>query len=159
MRFSSRVAVANSCIALLICGFDGPARSQITTSPPNTTSVLPGVMVEAPEAKHKLRQHAVVHNAASHLTSTHTSSADPTSVTAKLAKLASATSSCAGGCQTSFRTGNAPWHGCSWSAGVLSPTCRNTGGFKTYNECSEAGLLMGWRSGEVTWYCSSLALK
>lgn len=159
MRFSSRVAVASLWIALLICGLDGSARSQTTTSPPNATSVLPGVMVEAPEAKHKLRQHAAGHDAASHLTSTHTPSADPTSVTAKLGKLASATSSCAGGCQTSFRTGNAPWHGCSWSAGVMSSTCRNTGGFKTYNECTEAGMLMGWRSGEVTWYCSSLALK
>lgn len=78
---------------------------------------------------------------------------------AQLAKIASNTGSCVGGCQSSFRSGNEPWHGCSISGGVYSPTCRNTGNFKTYDECKEAGRITGWRSGETSWYCSSLALK
>jgi hypothetical protein len=41
----------------------------------------------------------------------------------------------------------------------LSPTCRNIGNYKTFNECREAGLLTGWRVNEVPWYCASLALK
>jgi hypothetical protein len=41
----------------------------------------------------------------------------------------------------------------------LSSTCRNVANFKTYEECRETGLLMGWRSSETPWYCSSLALK
>jgi len=78
----------------------------------------------------------------------------------KLAKLESISGSCVDGCQTSFRTGNAPWRGCSssgWPA--LSTTCRNVFHFKTYAECSGTGLLLGWQSREITWYCTSLALK
>ncbi|MCS3730253.1 hypothetical protein [Bradyrhizobium betae] len=78
----------------------------------------------------------------------------------KLAKLESISGSCVDGCQTSFRTGNAPWRGCSasgWPA--LSTTCRNIYHFKTYAECTGTGLLLGWQSRELTWYCSSLALK
>jgi hypothetical protein len=60
---------------------------------------------------------------------------------------------------TSFKTGDAPWHGCSWSSGMLSQTCRNVGNYKTYAECTEAGLATGWRVNEIPWYCSSLALK
>jgi hypothetical protein len=49
---------------------------------------------------------------------------------------------------TSFRTANAPWVGCSISAGRYSPTCRNVGNYKTYIECKEAGLKVGWRDSE-----------
>jgi hypothetical protein len=41
----------------------------------------------------------------------------------------------------------------------LSTTCRNVYHFKTYTECSGTGLLLGWQSREITWYCTSLALK
>jgi hypothetical protein len=42
---------------------------------------------------------------------------------------------------------------------VYSSTCRNTGNFKTYDQCETAGKIMGWRSNEYAWYCTSLALK
>ena len=71
-----------------------------------------------------------------------------------------ATGSCAGGCATSFRSGNAPWIGCSGSGWpALSSTCRNVGNWKTYAACMEDGLKVGWKGSENTWYCSSLGLK
>jgi hypothetical protein len=44
------------------------------------------------------------------------------------------------------------------SGGVYSPTCRNVNNFKTYAECQEYGLLLGWTSGEILGYCTSLAV-
>lgn len=87
------------------------------------------------------------------------STAAPVSDAAKLAKLERETGSCVGGCQSSFKTGNQPWVGCNVSGGVYSFTCRNVGNYKTYDECKEAGRITGWRSGETSAYCSSLALK
>jgi hypothetical protein len=60
---------------------------------------------------------------------------------------------------TSFRSGNAPWNGCSVSGGGYSSTCRNTRNYKTYSECTEGGLILGWRNTEVAWNCTSLGLK
>ncbi len=71
-----------------------------------------------------------------------------------------ATGSCAGGCASSFRSGNTPWVGCSGSGWpALSPTCRNVANWKTYAACMEDGLKVGWKSSENGWYCSSLGLK
>jgi hypothetical protein len=53
----------------------------------------------------------------------------------------------------------APWVGCSGSSGMHSPTCKNVGNWTSYAECMEAGLKIGWRNGENSWYCSSLGLK
>jgi uncharacterized membrane protein len=75
------------------------------------------------------------------------------------AAAANAAGGCVGGCPSSFRSGNAPWVGCSGSSGMYSPTCRNVGNWKTYATCMEDGLKVGWRSSENTWYCSSLGLK
>jgi hypothetical protein len=158
MRFSvlfvASLAVAILSIALLLCGLSGTAMSQ-TATPSGATTSLPNVMVEAP------KQRAVARSTVSPRTSpiTPTPSASPMSVAARLAKLAKTTGSCVDGCQTSFRSGDAPWHGCSVSAGTYSPTCRNAGNFKTYAECTEVSLLVGWRGNEASWYCSSLALK
>ena len=163
MRFSSRVFVANSCIALLMCGFGGPAVSQTATSTANATRTLPTVTVYAPTVRPNLRSQAAARSAVHHRTSTTTVQTILTASTSdseKLAKLASITGSCVGGCVTSFRSGNDPWHGCSVSSWpALSPTCRNVAGFKTYEECRGIGLLTGWRGTEIPWYCSSLALK
>ncbi len=162
MRFSSRVFVANSCIALLMCGFGGPAVSQTATSTANATRTLPTVTVNAPTVRPRSRAQAVVRGVV-HRTSTTTAQtilAASTSDFEKLAMLANITGSCVGGCVTSFRSGNDPWHGCSVSSWPSpSPTCRNVAGFKTYEECRGIGLLMGWRGNEIPWYCSSLALK
>ena len=73
---------------------------------------------------------------------------------------ANAAGGCVGGCPTSFRSGNAPWIGCSGSGWpALSSTCRNVGNWKTYAGCMEDGLKVGWKGSENTWYCSSLGLK
>ena len=168
MRFSSLFvasrAVAILSIAPLLCGLSGTAMSQTATPSGGATTSLPNIVVEAPKhvaRPQKPEQRAVARSTVSPGTSptTPTPSASPTSISAKLAKLASATGSCVGGCQTSFRSGNDPWHGCSVSSGTLSSTCRNVGNYKTYEECREAGVITGWRAPEISWYCSSLALK
>jgi len=68
-----------------------------------------------------------------------------------------------GGCVTSSGSGGQPWVGCSGSSGMLSSTCQNRGPggipYKTYAQCLGAGLNAGWRTSEVSWYCSSIALK
>jgi hypothetical protein len=165
MRFSSRFIgiPAVAILSIALCGLSGAAMSQTATP---AAAPLPDIVVDAPKhvaRSHKPTQRAVARSTASHPTSVTAqapSGAREESVSAKLAKLERNTGSCAGGCQSSFRSGNEPWHGCngsSWPA--LSPTCRNVGNYKTYNECREAGLLTGWRVNEVPWYCSSLALK
>jgi hypothetical protein len=42
---------------------------------------------------------------------------------------------------------------------VYSSTCRNTRNYKTYSECTEGGLILGWRNAEAAWGCTSLGLK
>ena len=130
-----------------------------------TTTSLPNVVVEAPgqvarPQKQKLR--AITRSTASPRTSATTptpSTSQMSPAERELAKLPNAiTGSCVGGCQTSFRSGDRPWVGCSWSSSMLSPTCRNEGHYKTYNACTTAALAIGWRGVEVSWYCSSLAL-
>ena len=159
---AASLAVACSSIGLL-CSLNDAAMSQTATG---SATVLPGVMVQAPKHVTRPGHHVVsrstgVRSVVSRRSSpiTQTASASD-SVLVKLARLEKATGSCVGGCQTSFKYGNEPWHGCSgtgWPA--PSPTCRNVGNYKTYNECVEAGLLTGWRNSDVGWYCSSLALK
>jgi hypothetical protein len=165
LRFVAGLAVAILSISLL-CGTSDQAMSQPT---PESTTVLPNVTVDAPKHRARPRPVVIPHRTAlrrTPQTTARTASATPDavpakdSVTAKLAKLASATGSCVGGCQSSFRSGDKPWVGCSGSSWpALSSTCRNVGGYKTYAECTEAGLLTGWRNNEIPWYCASLGLK
>ncbi|WP_426613314.1 hypothetical protein [Bradyrhizobium sp. McL0616] len=158
-RFVARPAVAIPSIALLLCALSGTAMSQ----PTPTDNQLPGVTVDAP--KQVARPHRPAHHSAARSTTSRPGSAAPTipassvSEAAQLAKLATTMGNCVDGCQTSFRYGNAPWHGCSISSGGYSQTCRNAGNFKTYDECKEAGRITGWRTAEASWYCTSLALK
>jgi hypothetical protein len=64
------------------------------------------------------------------------------------------------GANSSFRSGNAPWVGCSIGLGWgFSSTCRNLANFKTYAECQEGVAKQGGRSIESWWYCSSLGFK
>jgi hypothetical protein len=172
MRFSSRFipspAVAISSLALLLCGLSGTAMSQTATA---SNSSLPSITVDAPKPvarPYKPIQRAVAHNTVRrtvrHTVSPATSPTTPftaaqESVLAKLQRLERSSGSCVGGCATSFKYGDAPWHGCSVSGGTISSTCRNTANYKTYSECTETGLLIGWRVGDVSWYCTSLALK
>jgi hypothetical protein len=162
MKASSLFAAGLAILPL--CGLSGTAMSQTATPSGVATTSLPNIVVEAPKQvgrPQKPNHRAVARSTVSPRTSpsTPTPSASPMSVAAQLAKLAKTTGSCVDGCQTSFRTGDAPWHGCSVSAGTYSPTCRNAGNFKTYAECTEVSLLVGWRGNESSWYCTSLALK
>ena len=165
MRFSSlfvtSLAIATTSIALFLFGLSGTAMSQTATP---SAAPLPDIVVDAPKRvarPHKPERHAVARSTVSRRASATAQAPSGTSdaVSAKLAKLAAATGSCAGGCQSSFKTEKEPWHGCSLSSGTWLQCCRNVGNYKTYNECREAGLLTGWRVNEVPWYCSSLALK
>ena len=157
-RFVARPAVALPSIALLLCGLSGTAMSQPT--PLAGADTLPGVTVDAP--KQAVRPHRSAHHLATRSTGTSsaisTASTASMSDTAKLAKLERETGSCVGGCQSSFKTADKPWVGCSATGGVYSATCRNVGNYKSYEECKEAGRVTGWRSGETMGYCSSLAL-
>jgi hypothetical protein len=166
MRFSS-LFVASRVIAILSiagCGLSGTAMALPATLSGGATTALPDVVVEAPKQAARPqnpKQRAVAHSTGSPRTSptAPTPSASPVLPTAQLTKLANAAGSCVGGCVTSFRSGTAPWVGCSWSAGTYSSTCRNVGNYKTYVECTEAGRITGWRVAETSWYCTSLALK
>lgn len=162
--FVAGLAVVTLSIGAL-CGLSHPAMSQPTTE---SATVLPNVTVDAPKQRVRPKPVTIERRTVLRRTSpaaqTASSAPEPASgndsVTAKLARLASATGSCVGGCQSSFRSGDKPWVGCSGSSGPSpSFTCRNVGGYKTYEECRQAGLITGWRTTEVPWYCSSLALK
>ena len=159
-RLVARPVVALSSIALLLCCLSGTAMSQPTPS----DTQLPGVTVDAPKQMAKPHRqvptrHAVARGVVSRTApAISTASVAPTSDAAKLAKLERETGSCAGGCQSSFRTADKPWVGCNASGGVYSSTCRNVGNYKSYDECKEAGRVTGWRSGETSAYCSSVAL-
>lgn len=162
--FAANKAVVISSIALSLYCLNGAAMSQPTPEGTDVTP-LPGITVQAPKPRH----HAVEPDIVSHRTSptrhatssvAHETSANPNEpILEKIARLGRNTSSCADGCQSSFPYGKDPWHGCNASGGVFSFTCRNVGNYKTYAECQDAGLTLGWRNQEFLYYCSSLALK
>ena len=157
LRFVARPAVVVSSIAVLLCALGGTAMSQPT---PTVDTQIPGVTVDAP--KQAVRPHRPSHHVTAGRTISRTSpaiaTAAPMTDAARLAKLERETGSCAGGCQSSFKTADKPWVGCNASGGVYSATCRNVGNYKSYDECKEAGRITGWRSGETSAYCSSVAL-
>jgi hypothetical protein len=163
MRFPSpfvmSLAVASTSVALLLCGLSGTAMSQTATP---AAAPLPDIVVEAPKrvVRQRPQHHAVAHSTVSRRASitAQAPSGASDSVSAKLAKLAAATGSCAGGCQSSFKSEKEPWHGCSLSSGTWLQFCRNVGNYKTYNECFDAGLTTGWRPNEAGGYCRVLAM-
>jgi hypothetical protein len=165
MRFSS-IFVTGPAVAILsvelLCGLSGTAMSQTAIAPGNVPRLLPTLRVQEPKRVVRPRaHHAVARSTVSRQTSqTAQTPSAPESISAKLAQLEKTASSCAGGCATSFRSGDKPWVGCSVSGWpTVSPTCRNVANYKSYAECVDAGLIVGWRTNEVGWYCSSLALK
>jgi hypothetical protein len=73
---------------------------------------------------------------------------------------AEATRVTTGPAASSFRSGNAPWVGCSIGLGWgFSSTCRNLANYKTYAECQTGVAKSGATSLESWWYCSSLGFK
>jgi hypothetical protein len=160
MRLSPSL-VARSPVAILstvlLCGLNGTAVSQTATG---SATPLPAIMIDAPkQVARPNRPKLVTTTVASRPTPPTSQTPSPAqgSVLATLAALEKTSSNCTDGCQTSFKSGNAPWNGCNASGGVFSPTCRNVRNFKTYSECVENGLLLGYRSGEQWAYCTSLA--
>jgi hypothetical protein len=162
MRFLSlfvvSLAVSILSIVPLPCGLSGTAMSHAATPSGGATTSLPNVVVEAPrQVARPQKQRAVARSTVSPQTSP---TAPTPSEMPPAAQLPNAAGSCAGGCATSFRSGNAPWVGCSGSGWpVLSPTCRNVANWKTYTACMDDSVKIGWKGTESTWYCSSLGLK
>ena len=77
----------------------------------------------------------------------------------RIASLEKSASSCNGGCATSFKSGNAPWVGCSESGGyfsTFSATCTDTLTYKSYAECKETKVFLGWDNNRAWWYCTSM---
>lgn len=164
MRLSSGFVAPLAVVVLSISLLSGAAVSQTATGSPT----LPAVTVVAPKQlarPHRARQAA--NNVASRRIIRATQepaqapaqrpSAAPNSTLAKLAELERTSSNCTDGCQTSFKYGNQLWNGCSTTGDTFSPTCRNVRNFKTYEECTEHGLFIGWNRSAVWWYCTSLA--
>jgi hypothetical protein len=173
-RFAAPSAIAILSIALL-CSPSGTALSQTATG---SATPLPAVTIEAP--KQVARPHTPERQANS-VTSHRTVAshrASPTaqapssisqvrpgpagSVLGRLAKLEKSSSSCNGGCETSFKTGNAPWVGCSFSTGgyataLPSPTCTDTLTYKSFLDCMEKKQFTGWDSNRAGLICRSLA--
>jgi len=177
MRSSSSF-VAPAAIAILstalLCSLSGTAMSQTATG---SATPLPGVTVEAPKQVARPHRTAVgpqrsarvantsarvANTVASRRTSStaQTPSAAPDSALGKLAKLEKASSSCNGGCETSFKSGKDPWVGCSLSGGyfsTFSATCRDTLTYKSYADCMDTKVFVGWERNRAWWYCTSLA--
>jgi hypothetical protein len=169
MRLSSRF-VAPSAVAILstalLCGLSGPAVSQTATG----VTSLPTVTVIAP--KQAARPHRPERVAPRRTSSTartptaQTSSATPEAIVdgpgsplGKLARLEKLSSSCNDGCETSFKTGNAPWVGCSESAGyfgTFSATCKDTLTYASYRGCMDTKMFLGWDRNRSWWYCTSM---
>jgi hypothetical protein len=162
---SSFVAPSVVAVAATIL-VSGPAISQITTGPAST---LPSVTVDAPKQlarpdASKPRANAAPTRQRSSVgpSTAQTPSVAPDSVQGRIAKLEREASSCNGGCQTSFKTANAPWVGCSFGAGEAagvgpySLTCTDTLNYATYMDCTTTKTFLGWGAREARWHCTSL---
>lgn len=179
MRLSSSYA-ALSAIALLSTVLLCDTAASQTAS--GSAAPLPGITVQAPkQVARPQRPVRAVNTAVSRRTSSaartatsagHTSTArrlpatadavveGPGSALGKLATLEKMSSSCNGGCETSVKTGDAPWVGCSLSGGyfsTFSATCRDTLTYASYRGCMDTKIFTGWDRNRAWWYCTSLA--
>jgi hypothetical protein len=162
---SSLSFVVPSAIAILSTTLlSGTAASQTAT---DAATLLPTITIEAPKHVARPRQAARPAQGATGATvasrpTAATHQAPPAaqgSVLAKIAALEKASSSCNGGCETSFRSGNEPWVGCSEAGGLFhtfSATCRDTLTYKTYVECKETKVFLGLDRNKAWWLCTSL---
>src|ERR1700730_10772492 len=158
MRLSSSVVAPSAAAVLATVLLCGPAASQTATG---SATSLPGITVVAP--KQVARPHRPKQEANTEIyrqTSIgQTPSAAPDSVQGKLAKLEKASSSCNGGCETSFKSGKAPWIGCSLTGPEFtnhSSTCTDTLTYKDYADCHDTKAFLGWDRKAIWWHCSSL---
>jgi hypothetical protein len=166
MRLSSSFVAPSAVAVLSTVLLFGPATSQTATP---ATAPLPTITVEAPKQVARPHRPKQVENAvASRRASStarapsstgQTQAAAPGSILGRIAKLEKSASSCNGGCETSFKSGNAPWVGCSLSGGYFSTyssTCRDTLTYKSFLDCTETKVFLGWETRRVLWYCNSL---
>lgn len=163
MRLSLGFAVPSVVATLstvLLCSSSGTAMSQ-----PTPNSSLPAISVEAPKARPTVVPRQGPTTVTSHHRTSGSSSGQspmfaPGSVMGRLAKLEREARSCNGGCETSFRVGNAPWIGCNMASGVdnslFSATCTDTLSYRTYAQCVETKAFLGAQSRESRWLCTSL---
>ena len=162
MRSSSSF-VAPSAIAILstalLCGLSGTAMSQPETG---VADPVPSITVVAPKQVARPAQRpARAATVASRLTAPTAQTPAKGSVLARIAELEKAASSCNGGCETSCKTGNAPWVGCSETGPEVtnfSGTCRDTLSYKTYLECKETKMFLGADQKKAWWLCTSLLI-
>ena|ERR1700761_2270551 len=172
MRLSSSFIASAAVAALSTVLLYGPAASQT-----NAGGTLPDITVAAPKqaAPHvsKPTETRVTSHRATRIAHGPSSGAQTPSSTgrsasgargpvmARIAGLEARASSCNGGCETSVRTGNAPWIGCSESSGdyangQFSTTCRDTLSYKHYADCMETKTFLGWDLRRARWHCSGL---
>jgi hypothetical protein len=155
MRLSSSVVASSAAAVLATVLLCGPAVSQPTT---DSIPSLPSITVErVAKPPHRPTQVANLTRPVSFVVLAPT--ALPDSIQGKLATLEKASSSCNGGCETSFKSGNAPWVGCSQTGPEvtnLSSTCTDTLTYKDYADCHDTKALLGWDRKAVWWQCSSL---
>jgi hypothetical protein len=156
--------------SVLLCVPSGTAVSQTATG---SAATLPDITVQAPKQVTRRQQSETprrprVANTSRRTSPTsqtsssisHVPSGPPGSTLGRLAKLEKSSSSCNGGCETSFKTGNAPWVGCSYSGGwwsTYSATCTDTLTYTSYENCVETKVFLGWEHYKAKWICSSLA--
>lgn len=179
MRLSSRV-VAPLAVAILVSALLCDRAASQTAA--GSAASLPSITVQAPKQVARPRRPVRETNTtASRRTAStartrsspgQTSTAQTSPATAdavvdgtgsaltKLARLEKMSSSCNGGCETSFKTGDAPWVGCSLSGGyfsTFSPTCRDTLTYASYRGCMDTKIFTGWDRNRAWWYCTSLS--
>ncbi|TAI60884.1 hypothetical protein CWO89_38255 [Bradyrhizobium sp. Leo170] len=171
MRLSSSLLAPSAVATLstaLLCALGGTAVSQTTSG-----STLPSVTVEAPKqtARPPLREERAANTGAVHRrgratrTTAQTARRTPSTaqgpVMAKLARLEREASSCNDGCESSFKRGKDPWVGCSESSGyysVFSATCKDTLTYKSYVDCGETKMFLGWDRQRAWWYCNGMQI-
>ncbi len=164
MRLSSTVVASSAAAVLATVLLCGPAVSQITPGPATS---LQGVTVDAPKQATRLPRSKATADAPSSRrapsaaqTASSTTSAPPTgSVEERLAKLQMTSSSCNGGCETSFKSAKAPWVGCALSGQEFShfdPACSDTLKYRDYADCAGTKAFLGWDRNKVWLHCTSL---
>jgi hypothetical protein len=166
MRLSSGFVAPSAVAVLSTVLLWGPAASQTATP---AAAPLPTITVDAPkQASRPHRPKEVASTVASRRASSaarapsssgQTREAAQGPILRRIAKLEKAATSCNGGCETSFKSGNAPWVGCSISGGYFSTyssTCRDTLTYKSFLDCTETKVFLGWETRRVLWYCNSL---
>jgi hypothetical protein len=159
MRLSSSVVAPSAAAVLATVLLCGPAASQTATG---SATSLPGITVVAPKQvarPHRPKQVANTVISGGTSSTAQTPSAAPDSVQGKLAKLEKASSSCNGGCETSFKSRKAPWIGCSLTGPEftnLSSTCTDTLTYTDYSDCHDTKAFLGWDRKTIWWHCSSL---